>query len=56
MEESKNVKCQECKTGHKLFTDGVITNVWQKDGENHYQWVCVVCGSVNTEHITIEDV
>ena len=51
--ENDTFKC-ECGKVSKFFSEGSITNAWQKNGYNYYEHTCE-CGHKEVKKIKIQD-
>ena len=46
--------CKSCDNTVDVWNNESITNVWQKNGYNHYDYVCPDCESDQSFKIEIE--
>ena len=52
-----NVKgvCGVCLREEDVFMDETVTNAWQKNGKNYYEFKCKVCGTMNVLEFNVQD-
>jgi hypothetical protein len=54
-EDIKYPNCTNCYVVIDLWNLNIITNAWQKDGNNHYSFLCPACKSPQEIIISVED-